>query len=75
MFGAGFCHFFIYALHFWIKHYINFQNFIKFVSRHPPLLLFTATFTSTNFLTGNYFFIRPVLSYLAVATASWQHCV
>jgi hypothetical protein len=37
------------------------------------LLLLAATFIATNSPTANYFFIRPVLSYLAVATATWQH--
>jgi hypothetical protein len=43
---------------------------------HSILLLLTATFIATNFSPQNIFFIRPVLSYLAVATATatWQHC-
>jgi hypothetical protein len=36
------------------------------------LLLLRATFTATKFLTASYFFMRPVLSYLAVGTATWQ---
>jgi hypothetical protein len=27
-----------------------------------------------KFSTAKYIFIRPVLSYFAVATATWQHC-
>jgi len=34
MFVEVFCHFFISALHFWMKHYTNFQNLTKFVSQH-----------------------------------------
>ncbi len=73
MFGEGFCHFFfISALHFWIKHYTNFLNFTrsKFVPQH--LIATHGHFHRHQFLTANYFFMRPVLSYLAVCTATWQ---
>ncbi len=72
MFGEGFCHYFISALHFWIKHYTNFLNLTKLVSQH--LIATHGHFHRHQFLPTNYFFIRPVLSYLAVATATWQHC-
>ena len=72
MFVEVFCHFFISALHFWMKHYTNFQNLTKFVSQH--LVATHGHFHRHQFLTANYFFIRPDLSYLAVATATWQHC-
>ncbi len=70
MFVEGFCHFFS-DLHFSIKHYTNFLNLTKFVSQH--LIATHGNFHRHQFLTANYFFIRPVLSYLAVATATWQH--
>jgi hypothetical protein len=38
---------------------------------HSTLLLLTATFTATNF-SPQLFFMRPVLSYLAVGMATWQ---
>ncbi len=69
--GRDFVIFFISALHFWIKQYINFLNLTKFVSQH--LIATPGHFHRHQFLTANYFFIRPVLSYLAVATATWQH--
>jgi hypothetical protein len=53
MFGEGFSHFLISALHFWIKHYTNFLNLTKFVSQH-----LTAThgyFHRHQFFTANYF--------------------
>jgi hypothetical protein len=71
MFGEGFSHFFISTLHFWIKYYTSFLNITKFVSQH--LIATHGHFHRHQFLTANYFFIRPVLSYLAVATATWQH--
>ena len=71
MFGERFSHFFISTLHFWIKRYTNFLNLTKFVSQH--LIATHGHFPRHQFLTENYFFIRPVLSYLAVATATWQH--
>ncbi len=71
MFGEGFCHFFIYALHYWSKHYTNFVNFTKFLTQH--LIATHGHFHRHQFFTANYIFIRPVLSYLAVATATWQH--
>jgi hypothetical protein len=40
---------------------------------NSTLLLLTATFTSTNFSPQIIFLYRPVLSYLTVATATWQH--
>jgi hypothetical protein len=55
-----------------MKHYTNFQNLTKFVSQH--LVATHGHFHRHQFLTANYFFIRPDLSYLAVATATWQHC-
>jgi hypothetical protein len=63
--------FFISALHFWIKHYTKFLNRTKFVSQH--LIAAHGHFHRYQFLTANYFLIQPVLSYLAVATATWQH--
>ncbi len=73
MFVEVFCHFFfISALHFWMKQYTNFQNLTKFLSQH--LVATHGHFHRHQFLTANYFFIRPDLSYLAVATATWQHC-
>jgi hypothetical protein len=67
--------FFISALHFWIKHYTNFLNFTKskFVTQH--LIATQGHFHRHQFLTANYFFMRPVLSYLAVGTATWQQDV
>jgi hypothetical protein len=44
MFGKGFSHFFISALHFWTKHYKNFLNLY-----HSTLWLLKATFTATTF--------------------------
>jgi hypothetical protein len=46
---------------------------IKLDLFHSILLLLTTTFTATNYSPKIIFFIRPVLSYLAVATATWQH--
>jgi hypothetical protein len=63
--------FFISALHFSINQYTNLLNLTKFVSQH--LIATHGHFHRHQFLTANYFFIRPVLSYLAVATATWQH--
>ncbi len=71
MFGEGFSHFFISTIHFWIKYYTDFLNITKFVSQH--LIATHGHFHRHQFLTANYFFTRPVLSYLAVATATWQH--
>jgi hypothetical protein len=69
MFGEGFCHFFfISAFRFWMKHYTNVLNLTKFISQHTH-----GFFHRHQFFTANYFFKRPVLSYLAVATATWQH--
>jgi hypothetical protein len=72
MFGEGFCHFFISAFHFWINYNTNFLNLTKFISHY--LTVTHSHFHRPQFLTANYYFIRPVLSYLAVATATWQHC-
>jgi hypothetical protein len=69
MFGEGFLSFFISALHFWIKHYTNFLNLTKF-KFNSTLLLLTARH---NFSPQIIFLIWPVLSYLAVAMATWQH--
>jgi hypothetical protein len=68
--GRDFVIFFISALHFWIKHYTNFLNLTKFVSQH--LIATHGYFHRHQFFTANYFFKRPVLSYLAVATGTWQ---
>jgi hypothetical protein len=68
MFGEGFLNFFISDLHFWIKHYTNFLNLTK-----QHLIATHGHFHRHQFLIANYFFIRPVLSYLAVARATWQH--
>ncbi len=35
MFGEGFCHFFISALHFWIEHYRNFLSLTTFCITAP----------------------------------------
>jgi hypothetical protein len=43
----------------------------KFVSH--PLIATHGHFHRHEFPTANYFLTRPVLSYLAVATATWQH--
>jgi hypothetical protein len=69
MFGEGFCHFFISSLHFWIKHYTIFK--IKLNLYHSILLLLMATFTSINFSPQIINSYSPVLSYLAVDTATW----
>ncbi len=71
MFGKEFCHFFISALHYLIKNYRNFLNLTKFVSQH--LIATHGHFHRHQFLTANYIFIWPLLSYLAVATATWEH--
>jgi hypothetical protein len=71
MFGEGLCIFFS-ALHFWIKPYTNRLNFTKFLSQHL-ITTHDHFYRHHQFLTAKYFFIRPVLSYLAVATATWQH--
>jgi hypothetical protein len=55
-----------------MKQYTNFQNVTKFVSQHLDAT--HGHFHRHQFLTANYFFIRPDLSYLAVTTATWQHC-
>jgi hypothetical protein len=68
---GGIFFYFISAPHFWIKHYTNFLNLTKFLSQH--LIATHGLFHRHQFLTTNNFFIRPVLSYLAVATATWQH--
>jgi hypothetical protein len=72
MFGEGFSHFFISALHFWIKHYTNFLNLTKFVTQH--LIATHGHFHCHQFLTTNYF-LYSLFSYLAVTTATWRHWV
>ncbi len=72
MFGEEFCRFNFFCSLLWIKHYTNFLNITKFVSQH--LLATHGHFHLHQFLTANYFFTRHVLSYLEVATATWQHC-
>ena len=56
-----FCIFGIFFLQFWITHYTTFLNLPKFVSEHI-LLLITPRISHHKLL-----FIRPILSYLAVA--------
>jgi hypothetical protein len=68
MFREGFCCFFI---HIWINHYTHFLNLTKFISHY--LTITHGHFHRNQFLTANYYFIRPVLSYLPVAMATWQH--
>ena len=71
MFGEGFCHFLFLLSIFGLNITQIFK--IKLDLYHNTLLLLTATSTATNF-SAQIFFIRPDLSDLPVATATWQHC-
>ena len=70
MLGKGLKNFCPSGLSFWMRSYTNVATFVP---RH--FFAIHGHFHGHQFLTANYFFIRPVLSYLAVATATWEHCL
>ena len=54
-----------------MKSWTNLLNLAKFVSWQSMAV--HGHFHRHQLFAANYFFTRPVLSYLAVSTATWEH--